>query len=331
MVSSPNKIVVYVGDITEYLGVSAKKADPSACLISSDNYSNLVPGTYYVSLGDLSEINQLAAVFRQADEIIYLPPEIWSDQIFAESKMKTWTEDYLDVFSCDANKKVVGFSVPCDDLVPMTRLQDQRKRQGRQIWTAGCSISNGAGVTLDQRYGNLIAKKMGLEVSFLTRNGSSILWAADQLLRSDLRSGDIVFWGITSIGRLTYYKESERQTVTGGIHNWEDHKDHLKMFIKKEFLVSDISIYQSVSAVMQVVNFCDKMDVQLVLGGMLRGIEHYVKHLPCFVPLAGLHGRALEDMFLDIGDDDIHPGPVTHQWYADQFLAKYDQIYRKVG
>jgi hypothetical protein len=321
----PNKITVCVGDIDDSLSSYAIALDKSARLITSKNFRDLVPGTYYTSIGDLSDLNEFAKVLQQADEIIYCPPKIWSDGKILPSSMKKWTEDYLKVFY--NNRKVIGFSVEYNDITPMTYLVDQRKSQHQQIWIAGCSISHGTGVDLEQRYGHLISQKLGLDASFLTLPSSSILWASDQLLRSDLQTGDIVFWGITGLGRLTYWDESQKKIVPCTLSRWNQYKSYVGHFIKEEFFASDILIYQSVNAVMQVVNFCEKVGVRLVLATVLPGMEQYIAHISNFLTLVGLHGRNADDVLPDIGNDDSHPGPKSHQYYADEMLKKYNQLY----
>ena len=316
-----------MGDIDDSLSLYATSLDKSAQLITSKNFRNLSSGTYYTSLGDLTNLNEFADVLRQADEIIYCPSKSWSDGRLSQSNMKQWTEDYLKIFSCDRNKKVVGFSVQCDDLAAMTHLVDQRKTQHQQIWIAGCSISHGIGVDLKQRYGHLISQELGLEASFLTKSGSSVAWAADQLMRSDIRPGDMIFWGLTSINRFTYWNESEKQIVQCPASHWDNQKSYLGNFIKKNFLASDILIGQSVNAVMQVVNYCDKIGARLVLATLMAGMEQYIKHIPNFLLLAGMYGRDPDNMFLDTGNDGVHPGIESHQHYADQMLKKYNQLY----
>ena len=92
-------IVVYIGDVYEYLAKLACAADPTAAIITAKNVNNLTAGTYYTSLADLDGVGNLGTVLRTADKIIYAPPEgNWSDAKFGKSEMKIWTEDYLSIF-----------------------------------------------------------------------------------------------------------------------------------------------------------------------------------------------------------------------------------------
>lgn len=320
-----NKITVYVGDVTEYLSQQARLHDETAKLVTRDNFQDLVPGTYYTSIGDLDGLDQFAKVLRQAHKIVYVDPGSWSDARQGRSQMKIWTEDYLTVFACDNEKIVQGLEKKQQEFVGAWDLVDHRRGDYPQIWIAGCSISHGVEVKDHERYGHLLSEKLGMPASFLTRSGSSILWAADQILRSDLRCDDVIFWGLTGTARLSYWNDIERKVSF--CTNYANHKHFLEKLIKKEFLVSDHLIYQAINSIYQVVNVCDKLGVKLILSSLLLGTEAFLKDLPNFILMAGINGRDLDNMFFDIGSDGIHPGPKSHQYYADRMLERYHKLY----
>ena len=309
---------MFVGDITPDLCSRARSHDDRAQIITSANFQGLAPGTYYTSLGDLADLNQLSAVLRQADVIVYSPPAVWSNR-----HIKDWTEDYLEIFSCISNKKIMGFDRSDATLSPMSELADQRQSPGQQIWIAGCSISHGYGIGLDERWGALVAKELGMPVSFLTAGSASVSWAADQILRSDVRSGDLVFWGLTSIHRFSFWNHDLQKVMHCTSRDWvqQEHKrQYLSSIIKENFLASDTLVYQAINSVNCVNNFCDKIGAVLILGTVLRGLEQAFRDWPNFVVMAGTHGRNSDDMFIDIGNDGVHPGRQSHQYYAHNML-----------
>ena len=317
-------IIVYVGDIDEYLGDLAKKQNPTAQLITNTNYSNLNSGTYYVSIGDLDTLAQFAEVLRQATHIIYAPPAHWSDQHKNHSKMQEWTENYLVAFA--DKKPIEGFTFPCPkDKETMLKLVDTRKTDGRQLWVAGCSFTFGIGVNDDERYGQLIAAQLELPVSFLAYPGSSLTWAADQILRSDIRTNDVVIWGLTSHERFLYFKNNKITHVTPRTYEVDA---NLKYLVDISFLDSQQLIYQAVVEIHQVINFCKKIGAQLILAQLLgRGMERYLHGYVNYQMLYDQYGRNADDILLDLGSDSVHPGPAMHQWYYKQILAKYYKVY----
>jgi hypothetical protein len=309
-------IKIYLGDVTEYLRDQAILLDSTAQLITGDNYKNLKSGTYFTSIGDLSNLTMLGEVLQQADQIVYSPPDTWSDCFFGKSEMQTRTEDYLNIFR---------FRCPVENYTNVNEskfnqiltLADTRKSNNLQLWIAGCSISNGDGVTNDTRYGQLLADRLDTNVSFLTRSGSSIAWAADQILRSNIRSGDIVVWGITSHARLAKF---EMNTVKcfGLNHKVWEHTPSTT-----EYLVSDQALYHSVISVHQVINFCTKIHAKLILANLLdQAVVDYIQDFSNLVMLNRIWGRDPKDKFMDLGSDQMHPGIKTHEFYADQIYQK---------
>lgn len=314
-------ITIFVGDVTSYLAEHALRSCPDATLLTSDNTkSQLKPGVYYASLGDFSSIESFFDVLDQAQHIVYKPPKNWSDQNSqGVSIMKICTEKYLIHFS--TKKTVSGDDfVDSVDTSKVLSLADTRKSEGRQLWIVGGSDSNGKGIALSERYGQLIADKLNLPVSFLTENSSSLEWAADQILRSDIRSGDIIIWGTVPVSRLVFYHDNSI------IHL---HLDVYKLYPEVNKLV-DIShldnqhtlIYRSITNFSKVQNICDKLKIQLIIAGL--GTSEYTSYLLKFKNYIHLDGRF--ERFLDLGDDGNHQGPAMHQWYANNIIDKLAEL-----
>ena len=313
-------ITVYIGDVFEYLANQSKLHDPDASLITSDNFKNLTAGTYYTSIADLNGLTNLGSVLMQADRIVYAPPPDgkWSDVQHGVSKMQEWTEEYLQVFGIC--KQIENFSVP--DILEkntMLALADSRKTQDPQLWIAGCSISHGIGVTPDQRYGQLLSDQLKLPASFLTQGGASIIWAADQILRSDIRSGDLVIWGLTAVPRLPWFNHGELIHVIPRSYKKDPGLDRK---LSLDYLTSDDVLYRSVIAVKQVINYCEKIGARLILANLLGhlNILNHVKGLPNLIQLGHLWGRDSNNFYIDFGNDSEHPGPETHKFYAQEIL-----------
>lgn len=204
------------------------------------------------------------------------------------------------------------------------------------LWISGCSITHGVGVAHNQRWGHLVGKHLGRPGRYLTSPGSSIEWAADQILRADIRHGDTLLWGLTSPSRFMYYNnDGELQHILGIYY-----KNHPKFdsIISIERLADDNLAFKAVNYVNQVRNFLQKIGCRLVIGYMLPGLDEHKK-----IMLDNLSGpdffKAFDDpptiktranflktlgpspeMFIDVGTDGAHPGPKQHQIYAGKFL-----------
>lgn len=311
-------ITIYLGDVSEYLKDLAQDQDTNAQLVTKDNFKDLLPGTYYTSLGDMGGLYNLGVLLQQSNKIIYAPPpdDRWSGGV----EQKKWTEDYLKVFSL--RSQVENYSSISElDSESMLKLVDQRKTNNNQLWISGCSISHGIGVDDSSRYGELLASRLNLPVSFLTSPGSSIIWSANQLLRSDIQEGDIVVWGLTSSFRLPYYADNNKLIhVNGRLYQ---QNPILEKIVKPDVLLGKNNFYQTLTSVHCVINFCEKIKANLIIASLMDNeIVHHIKDYPNLIMLSKLWGRELKELFFDIGTDNEHPGPKTHQFYADEICKK---------
>ena len=304
-------ITVFVGDVHEYLAVIAQSQDPSAKLVTEKNYKKLASGTWYCSLGDFQNPKNFVQVLQQADEIIYTPPNEWSNtstQLETEKQLLD-----LKILELCTVRNIDHLSWP--KLKTLLDLSDVRKIEGPQIWVAGCSISHGMGVAPNQRYGQLVADRLNLPVSFLTCPGSSIAWAGDQLLRTDIRTGDTVIWGLTSWERLCYYTNNGIAHVNGSYYTAHPEFDTT---VPLSELSSQNQLYQSIVKIHEVINFCDKIHVNYVLAGLLTDLWRYAIINDHYISLTEVYPAYPKDML----NLDPHPGPDMHKWYAEQILKK---------
>ena len=315
-----NKITLFVGDTGEYLANIAKQHDKNAKLITDINYKRIRAGTYYTSIGDVVTDEKFEIVLKKADIIIYSPPDVWSTE-----QTKLGTIHWLTVMRAFEDKTLINADhLELSLLNQFLALSDVRKTDSAQLWIAGCSITHGIGVEPSQRYGQLISNQLNLPVSFLTQEGSSISWSADQLLRSDLRPGDTVVWGLTSMGRITWFRDNKHlYHITISLYAvWPE----IDKMVKISRVWEQDRAYDAITKIYQVINFCAKMGVKLYLAGILVDITKFSLKFDNYIPFYNGVKEDEENQFLDIGTDrDRHPGPLTHQWYAEKILEKIQQ------
>jgi hypothetical protein len=305
-------ITLFVGDNGEYLSQIALAADSAAILIDHRNWKEFLLTdhaqdiTVYTSFGDLPKITKAACVFfdvlQKADRIQYCPPDKWSDysKKFEWYTNQTITEYFLYHVQL-LKSNVDNLNISAYGNSDYLELADTRTTDDPQIWVAGCSISHGVGVESHEKYGALISGWSGCQVSYLTRGGSSIDWAKDQILRSDIRKDDIVIWGITQENRAP-------RAIDGKI----------LAEVRPDILLDETSLYRAVTSVYQIVNFCNKVSARLILLPLLcserlqmliQNLDEY-EHLPYRLNT------------LDYGSDDMHPGPLQHHEWANICLER---------
>ena len=203
------------------------------------------------------------------------------------------------------------------NLETILSLSDYRKTEDIQLWGVGCSFTVGIGVDPTKCYINLIAEKLAMPLTKLAAIASSIPWAADQILRSDIRNGDIVIWGLTSSERLTYYDNNYLHNVNyaSNLHN---------RLVPDSLLVSDQLKYQALIAIHQVINYCKKINAKLLIGGLLPSqelTEMLENNKEYFLAVPHYYKFNL-DQYIDLGTDNVHPGPKQHQLYAENFIEE---------
>lgn len=316
-------INLYLGDTNIELAETALAADPRAFLIDHSNcveFLNNPPTgniTVYTSLGDLPKLsndnNTLYDLLDLADDIYYYPPDKWSS-----SETKEFTEGILQQFKQQKNNVFnLDLSEYSTKLQLYTKLADMRKTNGQQLWISGCSISDGVGVDTFQRYGQLLANSLELPVSFLTTGGSSIPWAVDQIVRSDIRANDIVILGLTEEFRFPYWTTNNEVWHIGVNHG--DTKlpfTNLTTNIIDRLITDDNCFYQSIIRIHQLVNFCNKIDVKLLIFGLLSS-PSLALHLHDINSFINYNNFKSPYCYKDLGTDNKHPGPKQHQLYAD--------------
>ena len=325
-------MIIFFGDVQDNLSEAAKKYDPSAWLLDYSNYTKIINNefdsntTVYTSLGDLpKDLNIVWDILLKADTIFYCPPEIWSDgntvDIINPGESAEGLSQILLCLLPD-NIQVNNLSHIMKDPNPLV---DIRKIESNQMWIAGCSISHGVGVSHHERYGQLLANELNMSCSFLTRSGSSIDWAADQILRSDIRQDDLVIFGVTDPQRFTYMHDNQLLAgVTVGAYT--AHPEYKKIIDPKN-LFSHQTIYTNLYAIHKVINYCKKIKAKLFLVGILGGSNGFLTFLKSqknYIHIRyniNFKNSNLIASYIDLGTDGEHPGPVQHKQIKNQILT----------
>ena len=333
-------IDIYIGDTSKNLAAAARAADPTAFLIDHSNFKEFLDSpkdnsTVYTSLGDLPKIptetkkvskydNAVYSLLDLADNIYYCPPNVWADDKTIDltdvtNSLQGLTEYILYEFKQQKNN-VYNLNLSNYSSLEYTELVDARKTNNQQLWISGCSFSHGVGVDTNQRYGQLLANSLELPVSFLTKGSSSIPWAVDQLVRSDVCSGDIVVLGLTSEHRFPYWTNNNAVWHVCANQPFDQSEylsfTNLSANMVDRLITDSNCVYQSVIRIHQLVNFCRKLDIKLLILGLLASptLALHLKDIPEFI---NYRNFKLPNSTVDLGTDNAHPGPLQHQLYAD--------------
>ena len=316
-------MILLVGSVKEYLVQKAKEYSDTPICITEINWSDNVD-VAYTGIEEFNDKLLFLKLLDRADKIIYFPEgnsDPWDLQL---NNKKSWLEFLLLLINqtnrvCNLQSQLSSNNLILENSIKFLKLVDVRKSKDPQLWTAGCSYTFGSGVDPLSSYPILLSNLLGMSLSNLAYPGSSIPWATDQILRSDIRKDDIVVWGLTSKERINWWLDDQHSNITNT--SYDVYKNLEKQVSKKFLLSADNFTYQSLTHIHQVVNFCQKIQAKLLIVGLLSTVEDflYLNNIPEYYHYYCKNSFEV----LDYGSDNIHPGPLQHQDYAD---AIYQQL-----
>lgn len=312
---------LFLGDNSSYLASIAKKNDANSILLDKNNLKNLeqlllTTNSFYTSLADLHHFSNLLKVLSQTKKIYYHKPDCWSDSIEGSSDQENLTEFALRYFQQDID--VENYTYPVSDLSHYLCLTEHRKTENKQLWISGCSFAHGVGLEKKQRFGEILANELNLPVSFLTASGASIEWCCDQICRSDLKKNDILIFALTFDERYPYFKEQKVTHVTAGfLSRTPEFLDVMPI----DYLDCEHRFYKNYTCIMQVVNFCRKIGVHLIVFDVADHEEKRMfalNHLPEYYAFYRID--TIYNQPIDLATDGNHPGPAHNLLYAQRLI-----------
>jgi hypothetical protein len=322
-------IILFIGDSDNLAKQAALANNSSATFIEDKNinqYYSADSGVFFSGLAFITNLDKFSKICLCADEIFYCPPARWSDSDkLGHSEQQKYTEiilsyarQYATVHGLNLNDNPYKF------LDHDYRL-DKRKIAGPQMWAVGCSITQGDGVEIDQTWKHIASHHYGVPYSDLSLRGSSIIWQSDQICQADIRPGDKVFWGLTTHTRLPVIYEQDNTVFH--LHAGSYQKKHLRDKVVPfpiDLLTNKSLIYHNVMAVRRAVNFCQKLEADIVILALMYDwdlIYNYFNVRPFRQAISW------PDQWLDFGSDHIHPGQLQHAKFSQQFIQFHYDLY----
>jgi len=307
-------LTLFIGDSNEELPNWIRSQDYGDSILLTNENFNLIKtkDIFHTSFADLDSDNLINAI-KIAKEVIYHQPDQWSSE-----QLHIDTERHF--IGC--GRIIKNFN---GDVFGLLDIEDKQESLDKKtLWIAGCSYANGQFIDKSQRYGRLLANKLNLPVKFLTKDGSSIDWAADQLLRSPIKENDIVVWGITGVNRYMYYYNM--QEVCGITNTYLDKtKPEIDSIELRRKLVDDERIMTAIQSIFQVQNFCRSINATLLVCPHYNLSIHKFREILEYYILNNFINLELTP-FCDTGEDGRHPGPQTNYNWANEIEKKLKEI-----
>lgn len=274
------------------------KIDPNSILLTCTDI-NLTHDKYHTSLGDLTP-QQIYSIAKHFDIISFV------DRQFDKSS-KLYKETLILLNFLQNHYTVVNFEK--DSVIDFIDHREIYQRPDTPVlWVFGCSHSHGVGLdNFDQCYSSILSKKLNLPLKSITRPGSSVEWSLRHLLQANIKPNDVVIWQLTTPERFTKGLDYSGQT---------------KEFLLKNSAQSDILFFSDPQIFYHQIN-CLNIGLKFLrsqqVTSVVTSIEtfndlyyqcllEYTKH-PEYCYLPGCN--------IDIGNDNMHFGPKSHQNLAD--------------
>lgn len=262
-------------------------------ILLTDVADLLSSNEYHTSLGDMSA-EDIIATSAKFNSVCYV-----SDN-FNEST-DIFNETFILLSYLSHRHNIVNFNVPqintfIDDSEIYNRVDTP------VLWIFGCSHSHGVGLkSNEQRYSNIVGKTLNLPVKSITKPGSSTRWAFRHLINSNIKPNDIVIWQITTPDRISAYDSTVNEIMLSRTTN----KFLLEVFSDQQLYFDQLSLIN------YGVNYLRAKNVPFVLTAIEKDStlfynykKEYVKYKEfCYSP----------NFNVDIGDDGIHFGPLSHK------------------
>ena len=300
---------------TLYISDKKHKWNSDIPMIHSNNFEEIIKSElardYRTSLSDIGLQNLEKIIpFAEKIELINIVEHHFDAFNELESELKYSTGRLFNEL-LKVRDKVNNIDIL--DKINFKTLNIKRHTPAPTIWTSGCSVTYGAGVSEEQTYSSLLAEKLDMPLINLARSGQSIFWAVDTLMRADIRAGDIVILGVTNIARYEY------------VDDWEldSHPCNNPKFLKHvdlEYFDSSTHILKSSRHILHLINFCNKIGAKVIIVNLLdpTWIPIIFNGNPNFIDLIYKVDNLIK--FIDLGTDGDHPGPKQHQLYADKIF-----------
>lgn len=306
---------LFVSSITDIVENHVRKIHPDSVCITEDNLEiNAEIG--YTSLEEFSDKTQLLDLLNNVDEIVYIKEP---GKVDLHDPTSTGI-GYIEYFLLLTKRQFEGKELIEIPEHSFLSLVDQRKTEGKQLWGVGCSFTFGEGVSESDRYINHLSKKINLPYSLLATPGSSIEWQADQILRSDIRKGDVVVWGLTNRTRFPIWTEGKcplhvNVTSYNALPRLKD------LISERFFLEEDHHAYNCITHISQVLTVAKKIGYDVILFGLITSPSDVFY----YIQFDNFYHCTDDNRYVDLGNDGEHPGPLQHKRYAEFMYKRMKQ------
>jgi len=297
-------VIIFVGDVSDH--TAALAFDKSATLLTSASLP-ITKGVYYTSIADITK-TELVDLSLYSEIKYGIPLFSWSSTDLEFETLKVL--------------HYIGVEVPIKEVSYPFLFVPDRVSNLPQIWIPGCGYPCGAELDdKDKTFGSLLSNELNMPATFLAKGGSSIQWAADQILRADIREGDIVVWALTGADRFPYYQNDKIRHVRNSTYKQDPEFNNT---IPESLLESDHHWMAAITFIEQVKKQAEEKGYTLLLSQFLLNNENNERNMLTYLyQQSEFMPMYYAGEYIDYAaSDSTHPGPLQHHSYYVMILAE---------
>jgi hypothetical protein len=276
--------------------------DPySKLLISGDK---IIDSNCHTSIGDMTteEIFNIADQFESINFV---------SQGF-DATSDTYKESVILMNALRHKKPVTGYSPE-----PVTQFLSKNvadRPDSPVLWVFGCSHSHGIGLRSNEKtFGQIVADALEIPLLKITQPGSSLSWSFRHLINADIKPSDRVIWQITTPIRIS--------RVTNGYANeviLSETVDRCLLDVHND----DQLFFNHINLLTAGVRYLRAINSQFLLTDLISPHHNFYEYKLEYLkyPEYLYH----PNLYLDLGTDKVHVGPLSHQALAQRIL---DHVY----
>ena len=283
--------------------------EKDSILINSPDCDLSRSNTFHTSLGDLSG-PEILTIIKHFDKILFddtgfkKPSELYSDTTQLLSYISTKHDCATAISACE--KMFIENELIFDQPTKST------------LWVFGCSHSYGTGLSDEnQRYGNILSKELNMPLRMIARPGGSMNYSLRHIVNSCIKPTDLVIWQFINPGRLSYFNGKHVEEI---VLSNSKNRSIIDFF-------SDPQIYFNHFNYINIgVRYLRALKCDFILTSVdhiydYNYIDEY-KNYPEYI--------FIKDFAVDLGDDNLHFGQLSHKNLALSLLNHIQYINDKL-
>lgn len=183
--------------------------------------------------------------------------------------------------------------------------------QENEIVFLGCSHTSGVGVTESQRYSYLTSQALGLTEKNLAVGGTGIWQMHDTFFRCKFNNNQKVVLQLSDPYRINYF--SGEHVKSDSFKDMEDRKLLLTYS-------DDILAYQEYSLINSIISSSKSQNIDLLCFRMSLSLPAEYNQSDYLLTTAS--ESVIIGEWVDLGTDNMHPGPLTHEKISSTIVKK---------